>query len=348
MHLSRDREMTAFHLVKCYDLGLEDDWNRFLMAPLRPLEHRSPDFSIIEDYAIYAVIGTRGLGHVPASFFERLSHVNGKGLYHLGDEFLAGGYELYRHFDFVIRNHYAGALSGDGIETVPLGYPVGMASDGSEGAASERPLAWCFLGNVNAARAEMIAAFRQLRPHRLHVYRVRKFGEPVARDEYRSILRSSMFVPCPMGNVMLETWRLYEALEAAAIPLISRRTFMPYHDLVMPGHPIPTFTNWAKARRFAERLIADPRALDALQTRIVEWWQAYKATLQSRVSEFVMRGFSGAFREALVRWPPRTGVRLQTWRAVELLKHHNVVAARGRLELTVSRMARTLLSSSGS
>lgn len=340
--------MTAFHFIECYDFAFEDDWNRFLLAPLKPIMHHAEDFSVVEDNAIYAVIGSRGLRHVPASFIERLGRTKGKGLYHFGDEFLAGGYELYRHFDFVIRNHYAGALRGEGIKTVPLGYPTGMASDGSEGPASRRPLAWCFLGNLNAARAEMIAEFRRLEPHRLHVYRIRGFGRPVERAEYRSILRSSMFVPCPMGNVMLETWRLYEALEAGAIPLLSRRPLMPYHDLVMPGHPIPAFASWSKARRYAESLIAEPDALDALQARIGDWWKAYKATLQAELCDFVARGLAGAFRAALASWPPRTGIRLQTWRAVELLKHHNAAAAKGRLELTVSRMARTLLPSPGS
>ena len=330
--------MRPLHFVKCYGFAEEEEWNRFLFQPLGIVEHSSPDFSVVEDHAIFLIIGTRGLGHVPVRFIERVKALKCKGLYHLGDEFLAGGYELYRHFDFVIRNHYAAAVGGEGIRTIPLGYPTGMAGSGEELDASRRALAWCFLGNINAARASMMDEFRRIEPHYLHVYNLRGSSpRQISRAEYKEILRSSAFVPCPMGNVMLETWRLYDALESGAIPLLSRRAFMPYHDRVMPGHPIPSFATWPAARRFAEDLLADPAALDALQARIRTWWAAYKKTLQAEVCDFVMQGFAGAFRASLAHWQLRTGIGRQAWRAVELLKHHDLTAAKGRAEIMLRR-----------
>jgi hypothetical protein len=332
--------MSSLHFIKCYPRSQEDDWNRFLLGPLELVEHASPDFSVIEDHAIFLVNGSCGLAHLPASFLQRIQSLKCKGLYHLGDEFLTGGYELYRHFDFVIRNYYAGALRCDGIKTVVLGYACGMAGDGSEPKASERPLAWCFLGALNAARASMIGEFRRIEPHRLHLI-AREGDRKVSRDEYKQALRSSAFVPCPMGNVMLETYRLYEALEAGAIPLLTRHAWMPYHDLVMPGHPIPSFPAWSAARRFAEELLADPTALDALQVHIAAWWESYKATLQHELCDFVVRGLAGEYRASLRNgWRPRTGIRLQTWRMLELMKHHDLTAARGRVGIMLGRLVR--------
>ncbi len=332
--------MVPLHFIKCYDFASEDDWNRFLLEPLGVVEHGSPDFSVVKDHAIYFVIGSRGLGHVPARFVEQIDRLQCKGLYHLGDEFLAGGYELYRHFDFVIRNHYAAGLQSDGIKTVPLGYPLGMAGNASEPGASGRQFAWAFLGNINAARASMIAEFSTLEPHYLHIYDIRRAtGRRKNEAEYKEIIRSSVFVPCPMGNVMLETWRLYEALEAGAIPLTSRRLLMPYHDRIMPGHPIPTFATWRAARDFAERLLADTTALDALQQRIGAWWRSYKKKLQAEVCDFVAQGFAGAYRASLAEWPPRHGLGLQTWRVAELLKHHDLAAAMGRADIMLRRLA---------
>jgi len=87
--------MASLHFIKCYEGDAsERDWFRFLLEPLNIVEHSSPNFSIVVDNAIYAIIGSTGLGHLPLSFFERLGQTQGKGLLHLGDEFLAGGYEL--------------------------------------------------------------------------------------------------------------------------------------------------------------------------------------------------------------------------------------------------------------
>ncbi len=331
--------MMATHLIRCYDYAYEDEWNRYLFAPLDVVEHEAPDFSVVEDRAIFVVIGRRGLEHVPARFLERVKRLSMKGLYHLGDEFLSGGYELYRHFDFVIRNYYGSALRGEGIRTVPLGYPVGMAGDGTEPRASARRYAWCFLGNMSAARPSMIAELRRLAPYHLHTYHIgRDESRALSREEYKEILRASAFAPCPMGNVMLETWRLYEALEAGTIPLLSRRALMPYHDLIMPDHPIPTFTNWRSARRFAERSLADAAALDALQRRVTDWWRAYKADLQAEMAEFVTRGFAGAYRDSLRHWQPRSGWALRTWRLLELSRHHDIAAAAGRCKIMLGRL----------
>jgi hypothetical protein len=187
----------------------------------------------------------------------------------------------------------------------------------------------------------MVAEFRRIAPHHLALYDSRRQKvRPATESEYKDILRASVFAPCPMGNVMLETFRLYEALEAGAIPLLSRRLFMPYHDRVIPGHPIPAFTRWAAACRFANRLLADPAALDALQARLMAWWRDYKSRLQSETCHFVAQGFEGRFRADLAEWRPRTGTALRAWRLVELLKHHDLAAARGRLEIMMTRLAR--------
>jgi hypothetical protein len=331
----------TLHIFKCLPLfSEEDEWNRFLLEPLEPQEHLTPDFSQVEDRAVYVVLGVNGLAHVPEHFLRRLREMRCKGLFHIGDEFFSGGYELYRHFDFVIRPYYASAFSCEGIKAIPLGYPLGMAGNGDVRPASQRPWAWSFLGGANPARMAMVSAFRRLEPNRLHVYEGGQDALKLSRAQYKDILESTVFVPCPMGNVLLETRRVYEALEAGAIPLVSRRTLMPYHDLIMPGHPIPTFKTWSSARRFASDLLETPAHLDSLQRKIVDWWRRYKETLQAEVCAFVSDGFAGAFRSSLSTWQAPSGLGSQIWRVAELLKHHDLTAVKGRCETMLERLYR--------
>jgi hypothetical protein len=117
---------------------------------------------------------------------------------------------------------------------------------------------------------------------------------------------------------------------------------MPYHDRVMPNHPIPTFKTWATARRFAERLLSDKPALDALQSQVLAWWKTHKGAIQADLCHFISMGFDGAFRESLGQYQPLTGIRLQTWRVLELLKHHDLVALGGRLKLESAKLAQRI------
>ena len=83
------------------------------------------------------------------------------------------------------------------------------------------------------------------------------------------IYKSSVFVPNPKGNWNPECNRMYDALEWGCIPLIRRysdsRYHENYHDKLLGDHPIPTFDDWESSVNFANDLLSDKAALDALQ-----------------------------------------------------------------------------------
>jgi hypothetical protein len=78
-------------------------------------------------------------------------------------------------------------------------------------------------------------------------------------------------------------------MEWGCIPLIRRYSdsgyHRNYHDRLLGNHPIPTFEDWNDAAKFAEKLLADESALDALQVEVSNWWQNYKYELQVRVAD---------------------------------------------------------------
>jgi hypothetical protein len=93
------------HFIKCYDeQASEEDWYTFMLEPLGINVHSSLGSSVVEDNVVYAIIGSIGLRHVAAKFLKQLNTTRGKGLLHTGDDFLAGGYDLYCCIDFVLRD----------------------------------------------------------------------------------------------------------------------------------------------------------------------------------------------------------------------------------------------------
>jgi hypothetical protein len=329
-------------LVWCHQALTEIPWVRFVLSRVPLTEVVSSDFEHVSDHSIYVVGVNRSLSQsLPPHFIERLRSSRGKGLIHLSDERYGGGYDAYGEFDFVIRNYDARKFHMPGMLTIPLGSAPAAGSVSSGGPASQRPFLWCFLGNVNGARASMARHFQALAPHYLYTYDTRKSGatrmDPV---RYADVLRNSAFCPCPMGNVNLETYRVYEALEAGCIPLVERRLCMPYFAELMPGNPIPAFSSWAGAAQFVEATRQERGALDRLQQTVSRWWGSYKSSLVDTVRDFCAAGLEGAFAEELHRhWRRKARAADQLWRIVELSRHHSFAAGVHRMRVIAHRLA---------
>src|SRR5262249_39779444 len=133
--------------------------------------------------------------------------------------------------------------------------------------------------------------------------------------------------------------RTYESLEMGCIPIVERRRWMPYYDRLMPGHPLPSFLTWRKARQFVEALSTNHSTVTTYQQEIAEWWQKYKVELRRDVTSFILLGLQGAFRSSLTQdWRCRKGINHQVWRLIELLKHASQASLQERIGITTRRM----------
>lgn len=130
-----------------------------------------------------------------------------------------------------------------------------------------------------------------------------------------------------MGNVNLETWRLYEALEAGCIPIVESRLAMRYYDKLFPEFPVPQVRRWRQASRLIDRLLGDPSALQAKQSEIARWWQAEKIGLRAEVTRIVDQCFFGGTASTKMS----RLVRPIAW--LEMLRHQSPASATRRIAL---------------
>ena len=113
-------------------------------------------------------------------------------------------------------------------------------------------------------------------------------GKRLSKAEYNDLLATPVFAPCPMGNVILDNWRLYESLLFGCIPLVERRLSIDYFANLLGPNPIPSFRTWRDARHYVQTTFSDKRGLLRLQDTIGAWWTAHKAKLRAQVSAFTM------------------------------------------------------------
>ena len=214
-------------------------------------------------------------------------------LYHMSDEFVKIGADLYQHCELVIRNGSAhfDMVGDQKFIQIPLGYVTGLRNSSRVlQKSSDRPCSFAFLGTIKHERESvMLPALRKIRgPH--FVRKTKSFAEATKYfgDSTIPLYKNAVFVPNPRGNWNPECFRLYEALEWGCIPLIKRYSCSKYHenyhDKLLGNHPIPTFDDWEESAEFANDLLSDKAALDALQAEVFAWWHTYKSKLQSIVT----------------------------------------------------------------
>jgi len=298
------------------------------------------DAILVDDY-VYAR---------PIDYYARFS---GKRAFmvHFGDEFYEIASDVYKHFRGVFHAYWADVFDESYIMKLPLGYTSEALSNDSSPPipASRRKYVWSFLGEVNkSSRPDMARELSRVEPHFFYptdrlsgwtLYNSSSTGSRrFTRQECAEVLRNSTFAPAPMGNANIESYRLYEALEESAIPIVEKRLTLDYYRELLGDHPIPTVRSWAEARKLVGDLVKSPARLDELQLECRDWWGKFKRSYSHAVGAFLEeRSLDSAPRGQLVTDWGQTRI----WRGIELLRHHDRRAGFRRIVRQVSRLAKT-------
>jgi hypothetical protein len=258
-------------------------------------------------------------------------------LVHFLDENYEGQYELYGNFRGVFRCFWSNVFNQKYVMRMPLGYSNGLRQPEKLERASHRKYVWSFVGHLDkTSRPDMAKMLSRLEPHFL--YATDNFRGMNGRTErrtffpeqYAEFLAQSIFSPCPMGNVNLECYRVYEALECGSIPIVERRLTLDYFRVLLGEHPLPTVNSWTEALRLICRLLESPGEIDALQERCTEWWHSYKRQYSAGVGQFLAERSSDLRCERLE--PMVSGwQKLPMWQMLELVRHHSLTAISRRL-----------------
>ena len=268
-------------------------------------------------------------------------------LVHIGDEFYDLGAEYYVNFRGVFRPYWSAVFNPQHVMVVPLGNNAPNTTT-SILRASERRYAWSFIGEAGkSSRPDMVRAMSSIEPHICFsttpvsglAFWSKDMDGPkrIPRSESVEILKQSAFAPAPMGNANLECYRLYEALDAGAIPIVEKRLFLDYFKELLGDHPLPTVRSWGNAREIVRGYLEDPVKLDELQQQCHDWWTSHQCRLVGRIGEFLAdRAAAGGQVDPLrSRLPSIPG-----WQYFELSRHQSASALYRRLARQISRVAR--------
>lgn len=178
---------------------------------------------------------------------------------------------------------------------IPVGYtdPVAPFCDKDTIPIREIPYMWSFVGDsYKPDRQRVLGAFQDIKSSFLHEHKGFLGEDKLSAEGYWESLTKSVFCPCPIGNVSIESYRTFEGLEAGAIPLIIKhqaRQPYNYYKLLLGDHPISAFENWEQARVFVEESNMDQ--IVSLAQQINEWYQQYKIKIQKDIQSILLSSF---------------------------------------------------------
>jgi hypothetical protein len=214
-------------------------------------------------------------------------------LVHLSDESFADDTSSYRYCEAVVRNYRSEVMAGDvRVKFFPLGFKAGFARDGGTvRTAARRRYLWSFAGDAKkSTRQEMLAAMNRLPRGFSHLTSGFGSEDSLSIGAYRALLDDTVIVPCPGGWSNLETFRVYEALEAGCIPIVERRIAFDYYTDLLGTHPLPTVSNWTDVRDLVgSKTLED---LESLRRSCEHWWHAFKRRLGSTLTAKVINALS--------------------------------------------------------
>jgi hypothetical protein len=140
---------------------------------------------------------------------------------HLSDEYGNDDLSIYASCDAVFRNYFrADAAKLPNCFTFPLGYRSGFHQACKHIPFTKRQTPWAFAGEPKGSRIRMLAEMADWADGTSYLTTCWNDPNALSSTEYAQLLCDTRLVPCPVGICAPESFRLYEALEAGAVPVV--------------------------------------------------------------------------------------------------------------------------------
>jgi hypothetical protein len=283
-----------------------------------PLRHHPDDhFEVMAPTPIVVIEGDKYSSAQVRRYLRRLSGPERSvGLLHIGDEFNHAPLDIYDEAAFVYRNYWRpGMESSPHCQYPPLGVNCPLNTF-SPRPFSKRTHRWSFAGQIKGSREAMVEMLSDRADGVLAL--TDEFNSGLPKKAYARLLSDTQVVLCPRGFRAAESYRVYEALEAGAIPLVeddggldlwrehtsataawtaltggpsywydlARRSRLPsyWRSAYSSDVPFPRIYRWENVGEILDRLSSPP-----LARSIETWWRGYKSSLRRRLAHDIRR-----------------------------------------------------------
>jgi hypothetical protein len=260
----------------------EDEWVEYLFKdiPHKTIENLDHtqfiDNSVIVDAICWAPYHNAYINTLASKGYKF-------GMVHLTDESTQDDISSYDKCKFVLRNYYRGPMP-EHVMHIPLGWNTGFTDYVQDKTSSARQYTWAFVGaRWDQNRNDMSSAMSSVPNGSLYV--ADHTGPRLAPAQMGRFYSEAIFVPCPRGAIIIDSFRVTEALEAGCIPIVERSDY--WFDMHGKDFPAIQVDNWLQAPAIIRHHLNNPSKLEALRILCKAWWDSNKYNVNKKVNKLV-------------------------------------------------------------
>ena len=170
----------------------------------------------------------------------------------------------------------------------------------------------------------MAKQMERLTPHFAHYTSGWLSNDMLTVEQVCEVYAKTQVVPCPMGNINPDSFRIMEALENGSIPVLKRFYGYDIAKYTFGDHPFIVGADWADCARIVGKLVRDPDQYRVRAQAVESWYRRFQGDTRGGCRAYRPHRFHGGLRGIAVRISARGEVGS---------------LAEGRLRLALSREA---------
>lgn len=206
-------------------------------------------------------------------------------LLHLSNEVKGHDCWYYSKPNYVFRNYYFEDIKNNNVMYVPLGFKSGFLNENKDHKIPKK-INFSFIGMpYKQDRMEMINVIKKHKPF-LHLTNRWNCPTSLTPKQISEIYKITKFVPCPMGNVHVDSFRITESLESGSIPIIKLYDNKDYFQKIYPNHPFPKVKTWTELDTIIENYSDDKKYLE-LHEIITTYYDTFKKNINNSIIEII-------------------------------------------------------------
>jgi hypothetical protein len=265
----------------------EPEWIEYIFSktPHNTLIDPNQEQCIDNSYIIY----NHHVNIVP--YIEKMVQQNMNfGLIHLSDEWEKDPTDHYKFAKVVLKNYYRN-INANNVVFFPLGWSMTFPSTLPIKSTWDREYTWSFSGTIaSPKRVDMVNSMINV-PNGMHWFRHpwEDWGGPnkhaLTPAQMAEFYNNSLFVPCPTGNYNIDSFRVTEALQMGALPIVEKSDY--WANLYGEDHPLIEVETWNDAPGTIKHLMSNMRSLDIQRVLAYTWWIRYSNNLKNKITNLL-------------------------------------------------------------
>lgn len=239
------------------------------------------NLSLVMDNSV--IIYSNNSGDVSEEFKKYLERFVEKGykfyLLHWSNENLGHNTEYYKMANHVFRPYFDSNIQLENVTFIPLGFKTGFLSN--DIVKKEKIYNFSFIGQPKSDREELINLIKDSNS-KLHLTNQWNCPTSLSTENCLLIYGESKFVPCPMGWVNPDSYRIMEALESGSIPILKNYNNLEYFKNVWGITPLPVVNNWDELEFFKNM---SDEEYDMMYNTVHFWYKTFKNILSKKIED---------------------------------------------------------------